>query len=439
MDGRNITNLKQHIKSVIDSEYREYSMYVIENRAIPSCIDGLKPVHRKLVYSMLKNGGMARKIKLAELGGGLSTFGYHHGEASATQAAVGMSQDCNFGSRLVQEAAAPRYIYSQISKAFKDIFTDMEMCARSLEEDHPEPLYYLPLIPWVLVNGIKGVAVGFATDIMPHNPKELTAACLQYIEKGKITQALTPAHLNFKGTYHTIEKDTKWELHGIVTNSKLNYSITELPIGYDREGYINVLEKLMEADRIQDYDDLCDESGFRFNVSVTRAQKLKIENNPIEYFKLKKILTQNLTTVNEHGKLKLFNTAREIVEYFCDFRLSICDEKVVYEVEQAKSRIKFLDAKLRFTNHVVNGRLTFKDKDASKLIDHIRFTSDITEESAKKIISIPAYSFTTDNVMKLTAEIEEENKTLRYWLDTTGKKEYTKALKKLKTFKLGVL
>jgi len=173
--------IDSNISNEIDTGFKAYSLYTVENRAIPSVIDGLKPAARKLVYSMLTEHSN-KKVKVAELGGGLAKYNYHHGEDSAMGAVITLTADWNnncpvftghgnFGSRLVQEAAGARYIFCTLSPEFKKYFIDNEVTSKSPDPENPEPAYYLPTIPWVLINGTQGIAVGFACNILPRSVK----------------------------------------------------------------------------------------------------------------------------------------------------------------------------------------------------------------------------------------------------------------------------
>ena len=133
------------LTQIIDTEFREFSMYTIENRAIPSVIDGLKPTQRKLLYAMITEY-KGHKTKVAELGGGLAKMNYHHGEGSAQGAAIGLGSDWNnnapvftghgnFGSRLVPEAAAP-----SLSWLVTHHRTASATCLHAKTERHVPPL-----------------------------------------------------------------------------------------------------------------------------------------------------------------------------------------------------------------------------------------------------------------------------------------------------------
>ena len=178
------------IEQLIDDDYYGYAKYVIESRAIPSYIDGFKPVQRKVLYVVRKTAPVnGPKKKISDIAGSMSSMAnYHHGSASAEDASSRMAQTFNnnvplvtghgsFGSRLVPEPSAPRYIFGTLSPEFDKWFSDEEVCPPNPEPDSPEPAHYLPLIPWVLVNGSSGMAVGFATNILPHAPADIAKLC----------------------------------------------------------------------------------------------------------------------------------------------------------------------------------------------------------------------------------------------------------------------
>lgn len=411
--------IERSIDDIINVEYREYSMYVLQQRAIPSCIDGLKPVQRKLLYSMLKRGGN-KKVKIAELGGGLSSLMYHHGEASAMAAAVNMACGWdnnaplfeghgNFGSRIIQEAAAPRYIFATLSDSYKKYFCDEEILTYIDPEEQPEPTHYLPVIPWALVNGVKGIAVGFATNILPRSPESLSKACKKYIETGSLPKVLKPSFPDFKGSVEHVQGN-QWRVAGVIKEEKnLTYRITELPVGNDRQGYIEFLNKLLDNDKIQDYDDLCSEKGFEFEIKVTRVQKSKIDQDPIKYFKLDTTFTENITTLDEHGNLKLFDNAVDLLQYFCDFRLKKTQDYIDFRLNELQEKIKYLKNKMAFIKAVVTGKFDLKSSKKVDIVDWLNKNVTTDESQIKSFLSIPFYEFVQESVESLDQRIKVEN------------------------------
>jgi DNA gyrase/topoisomerase IV subunit A len=418
MDDGMTKTIERTTKEIIDSDYKEFALYTLESRAIPSAIDGFKPVIRKLVYALNDKGGT--KTKVAELGGMLSSYGYDHGESSAMGAAVTIAAPYNnnepiftghgsFGTRLVQEAASPRYIYVSMGPAFKKYFIDTQVAPVNENTDHPEPRHFLPTIPWVLVNGISGIAVGFKTDILPRSIADLrkaTLACIKNPEKFLAENApILPTFPHFRGKVTSSEG--KYFSTGIVDYvGKYTYNISELPVGYDRAKYIEHHEDMIEKDKIRDYTDECSKSGFGFTVKVSVAQKSDADRDPLKYFSLVKSHSENLTTIGYDNKIKIFGSVAELIHYFVGYRTIKFGEKLAYDIAEEKENLQFLENKLQFIQSVVSGKFTFKGSSRTVLEQHIVSLSG-TDKYVSKLISIPTYGFTTDAVDELESKIAE--------------------------------
>ena len=435
--------MTRSITNIIDTEYLSYSMYTLENRAVPSTIDGFKPVHRKLVYAMINVHG-GKKTKVADLGS-ISSLNYHHGEASAMSAAITLTADWNnncpvftghgnFGSRLIQEASAPRYIFASLSPEFKKYFIDTEVSPKSADEENPEPAHYLPTIPWVLVPGIQGIAVGFACNILPHSIQDLTHATKTYLKNPtkfiKEQPIIAPTFPHFKGTVAKESDDgLSWSTMGIVEYvGKYTFKISELPIGYDREQYVNILNDMIDADKIKDFEDNCSEDGFGFSVKVSTTQKEKIDPDPIKYFKLKKNHTENLTTLGIDGKLKIFKSTADLIAYFCEYRLQKFSDKIEYEKSQLSVDIEQMNDKVKFIKMVISGKIDFKKLSKQQLLEAI--ADKITaKEHGKLLINVPMYQCTTDVLESLQMKIQESITSYTVLENTTPMQRYLSVLK----------
>lgn len=430
------------LKDVINYEYREFALYTVENRAIPSCIDGLKPVQRKVLYAMLEEY-KGRKTKIAELGS-IAKFGYHHGEQSAMMTAIGMAAsynnnvplftaDGNFGTRLVPSASAPRYIFALKSDLFGKFFTDFEVCDPSIEPDDPEPQTYLPLIPWVLVNGISGIAVGFATKIMPHQPKDLIKSCLAVL-KGKKQPSLTPSFPEFTGEVETVAHD-KYIIKGRVERIKRNlWEITEVPYGHDREAIYETLTDLEIAGRIQSFEDACDKKGFRFTIKVDTANDSKCAADPIAFFKLQQKVTENYTTLDEKGQLKIFDSKHQIVEYFVDYRLKKIRDKLDYDANIALEKMRWLLIKCIFMRQVCDNNLNFRTKKRAEWFDYFKQNItkfDPTDEEINKLLNISVADLSEDNIARDQQKILDYKQEINDLSNTDPKEYYIAQLEKL--------
>jgi DNA topoisomerase-2 len=403
------------VAQTIDSDYRHYAMYVLENRAIPCFIDGFKPVHRKLFYAML-NEHRGKKTKVSDLGG-ISKFNYHHGESSAMGAAVTLTAEWNnnvplfqghgnFGSRLIQEAAAPRYIFASANPEINKYFSDFEVCDKNSDEDSPEPQTYLPNIPWVLVNGVEGIAVGFACRYLPHSPADIAKAC-QLAVKGKLKDdyVIPVTFPGFRGEVIQ-ESATKVVTRGIVTRVKRNmWQITEAPWGYDRDQMFNQLDKMMADGKIVDFDDDCNDTGFNFLVKLDSACDAKCQKDPIAYFKLEKAFTENYTALDETGKLRLFQSKPEIIRTFVEYRVKKIGDKIQYDIKEVSSKLTWAMLKLNLISDVLERKI---DLLTMKRVDLIAYTVDeyaASEENAAKLAQIPIVDMTTDKLADLRLEI----------------------------------
>lgn len=408
------------VTEIIDNEYKAYAMYVLENRAIPSYIDGFKPSHRKILYSML-NYYKGKKVKVAELGTSISQFNYHHGETSAMGAAITLTANWNnnmpifrghgnFGTRLIQEAAAPRYIFADLNPDFYKYFNDFDVCNKHIDLENPEPQQYLPTIPWILVNGIEGIAVGFACKFLSHSTKDIAKACTLAVKNKLKDSYVLPVTLpGFKG--EIIQEDhNKIITRGIVERTKRNtWTITEVPWGYDREKFFNQLDKMLEQNKIVDFEDMCDESGFKFVVKMDTVTDAKCEKDPIEFFKLEKAFTENYTALDENGRIILFNNKLEIIRRFVDFRIAKVGERIAYDINKLSNDINWLTTKLSFVKDVVNKKINLLKFTRAELHETCMQKYNIEKDISTKLLSIPVFDMTTDMIAELEAKIEKLN------------------------------
>ena len=276
------------LSNVAAREWKSFAMYTVENRAIPNMIDGLKPVQRFYLYSSIQNTKRDFK-KVSAVSGIISDYGYNHGEGSAAGSGQLMAATWNnniclvegrgsFGTRLIQDAGAPRYVYTRLHDNFTKYVKDVDLSPVHEDPEHEPPAHYLPVIPLVLANGTKGIATGFATNILPHCPDSLAAACEEYLRTKKIaTDTIKVKFPEFSGTVKQDPLEPKrYTVTGVYEKtSKTQLTITEVPYGLDREGYVKVLDKLEDDGDIVSYEDLCDKSGFKFTVKLKLASSAK--------------------------------------------------------------------------------------------------------------------------------------------------------------------
>lgn len=418
------------VTSFIDTSYKEYSKYVLFSRAIPHLIDGLKPSQRKILYTAI----MEAKgfLKTASLSGSvIAKASYHHGDASLNAAINSMVQDFNnnlpllegkgsFGSRLIPEAAAARYTNVKISKNYSKYFLDNDILPENVDMEDPEPLYYLPIIPWVLVNGVRGIAVGFATEIQPRDPKLLIKVCKDYLNGKNIDKVDLPPYYNgFKGKI--FKNEAGWACEGSYTLSGTTLRITEVPIGFTREKYVEILEKLKEKGHIVSYQDSCSKDGFDFSVTLKRGKKLT-DDKIIMLFRLQKQLNENLTVINEKGDLEVFENPIDIVKRFCDHRLTMYKKRFEHYIDKATKEKELLAEKASFILLVVNGKITMKNKTSKQL------RQDVIAQGYKfvdELLRIPFYNFSKDYMEDCSNKISDLADRIKVWKKIDLKQAFT--------------
>ena len=295
-----------NISDIIESQYKPFSYYVIESRAIPKIADGLKPVERRSLWAAKK---VASKewCKVSKLAG--STMSNHpHGNASIEASISSMAQQFagannvtffdgkgTFGSKITGSGngiASARYVSVKLSDNFYkyfDVDSDLIPLVPNYDETDKEPDYFLPIIPAVLLNPITGIAVGFACEILPRNIDEVKKAQIAYLQ-GKKLHSLTPYYEGFQGE---IFKNTEggWASKGCWQVSGTKLHISELPIGYTRESYVDLLDTLDERGIVKNYTDNC-KDGFNFDIVLTQPLT---EEDLIYKFKLTNNLNENIT------------------------------------------------------------------------------------------------------------------------------------------------
>ncbi len=417
---------KKSISEFLDDEYRNYAIYVVENRAIPSCIDGLKPSQRKIVFTANKiwKTGNEKPMKVFQLAGAvaLNSF-YHHGPASLDSNLVGMAQSFKnsmpllneigqFGSLRSTEAPATRYISTSLSKNFRLLYKDFELLTSRFEEGNEiEPQYFLPIIPTVLLNGSSGIAVGFATNILNRNPKDLIEACLAVLENKKVKD-LKPWNKYFSGVYEREDiegRENSWLIKGFceVLNTS-TVEVKELPPSMTYEKYEGYLADLIEKGKISSYEDKSSNTPnyiIKFKredlASLQKSDKLE------SLLKLHERETENLTTLDENGNLKIFQNVQDIVKYFVDFRLTYYLKRKNYLIQKIEKELKTLSQKALFIKYILENKITVQKVSKANIIEQlIKLKFETINDSFQYLLSMPIHSLSIDTYNELLEDVK---------------------------------
>ena len=436
------------IDDFFDNEYLGYAKYVVENRAIPSVIDGFKPSQRKIAYAAHKlwKTGKEKPLKVFQLGGQAAAISFfHHGSLDGT--IIGMAQDFKnsmpifhgigqFGSLRSPEAGAPRYIGVKFNENFRLLYKDFELVTPQYEEgEEIEPHFFLPIIPTVLLNGGSGIAVGFATNILNRNPLDLIDSCLAELN-GKKIKPLKPWIKGFKGTFEQAPDNPKsWLIHGnVIVHNTTKVEITEIPPSFTYEKYETHLENLIEKSIMNGYDDNTSEQ-VNYVLKFTRASLAKLnKRNALEKtLKLTERQGENFTTLDENGNLKIFESSEEIVKYFVDFRLRYYEKRKDLLLENIKKELVTLTNRARFIKMIIDEKLKISMRKKADIENDLeQYSFDKVNDSYSYLISMPIHSLTKEKYEELLNQVSNKNKEKETIENTTPIEMYKFDLKELR-------
>ena len=428
------------IQDLLNKQLVNYASY--DNiRKIGSAIDGLKNASRKVIFTVLEKK-IKEKTKVLQLSNKCAEYAdYLHGSLDGV--VVTLAQDFagtnnipllqkfgNFGTRCIQEASAPRYIFARGSDELFDLFKDSEILEQQyFEGSRIEPKFYTPTLPMLLVNGSEGVSSGFAQKILPRNPENLKKYILEKLSgKEPSEELLNPYAKNFKGNFRKdVETPNKWYIEGVVEHVKNNeYLITEIPFTYDLKTYTNVLDDLVESKTIIRYSSESDgENILKFRVTLPKG----VNDSLITRLKLYKIVNENYTAIDENLKVREFKSAKEIIDYYIYIKLKFLQKRKTYIIEKLNKDFKILENKLRFLNMYISKELSITDKSKSELEIELEKLNFDKFDGYSYLIGMPLYSLTTDKVKELETSIEKLKKEIETVTKTSIEQMWRKDLK----------
>ena len=381
---------KSTVERVMEDSFLKYSMSVIIDRALPDVRDGLKPVNRRILYAMNKNGWRAphATVKSAKIVGEVMGNYHPHGDSSIYDAMVNLAQPWkmrytlvegqgNFGSMDGDEPAASRYTEARMDKIGGELLSDIDKETVDFRDNfdgtEKEPVVLPSAVPNILLNGQMGIAVGMATNIPPHNLSEVVNATVAQIDNPEITLDELLTHI--KGpdfptgaeVYGGAPMRQAYETgRGSVTiravasieerkNGRYSIIITEVPYGMSKEGFVDKVRELVLAKKITHIADARDESA-RGKVRV--VVELKKDAYP------KKILNQlykltGLQTSFHYNVLALVNGIqpkvmglKEILSEFIKHRQGVIRRRTEFELRKAKERAHILEGLKIALDHI---------------------------------------------------------------------------------------
>lgn len=424
--------MKKSIPDFLDCEYREYTEIVTFKRAIPSLVDGFKPVRRKIFYYMKHNKNQMVKVS-AIAGGIIERCNYHHGEASAQGAIIGMARNFpssnnfphllskgSFGSKILpKSAAAARYIFAKYNPLNDDIFLDNDLLLNNEELDSPEPKFYLPIIPMFAVNGVSGIGFGFACNILPRKFIDV----IESVKQALNNELISDVDPYFEKCQYIIKKlsSSSFLITGQYKITDKKVTITEYIPGSDREKIIENLISLQDSEVIKSYKD---ESKTEYKILV-EFNKNHSEDKIVSYLNLAKQFHENFTLLDENNKIINFESYETMIKYFVNHRLSYYTKRKALEVVNLKRDNERLEAIKLFIKHIDS--ITKLDEKQIKEF----FKDQIKPEFIEYCLKQPLHWFLKKNIKDCDNSIASNNEQITYFETVKETKLYLNDIKAL--------
>ncbi len=442
-----------NIEDEMKSSYIDYSMSVIISRALPDVRDGLKPVHRRVLYGMSDLGlayGRAHKKSARIVGEVLGKY-HPHGDSSVYDAMVRMAQDWslryplvdgqgNFGSMDGDSPAAMRYTEARLSRISDEILADINKetvdFRLNFDDSLEEPTVLPARIPTLLINGASGIAVGMATNMLPHNLSEVIAGTKAAVDNPEITidelmeyikapdfptGGTIYGYAGVKEGFHTGRGKVIVRGKASIENSaggKETIIITEIPYQVNKAGLVAKIAEMVNDGKIEGITDIRDESdrkGLRIVVEVRRDAMASVVLSKL--YKFTPLQTSyginNIALVN--GRPKVLNL-KDLIEEYIKFRLEVIVRRTQYDLRKAEERAHILEGLLIALDNIdeviriIRNSKTVEDaKDG--LIEAFKFS----EIQAKAILEIRLQRLVSLEIDKVREEYNEVLAKIEYY------------------------
>ena len=444
-----------NLSNVMQTSFLDYAMSVIVSRALPDVRDGLKPVHRRILFAMNELGVYSDKPhkKSARIVGDVIGKYHPHGDIAVYEAMVRMAQDFsyryplvdghgNFGSVDGDGAAAMRYTEARMSKLAGEMLRDLNKNTVDFVDNYDgsekEPAILPARFPNLLVNGASGIAVGMATSIPPHNLTEVINGTLALIENPDITveklmeyipapdfptgatimglSSVKQAYLTGVGTVTVRAKVNIVNLQ----NGKKEIVITEIPYQVNKKRLIERIADLAKDKIIDGITDLRDESnrkGMRIIIEIRRDANVNvILNNLYKHTQMQTTYSVNMIAL-DHGQPRVLNL-KQILECYVKHQIEVVTRRTKYDLDKAKARLHIVEGLLIALANIDEVVATIKaSKNAEEAIAQLTTKFLLTEIQAKAILDMKLQRLTGLELEKLQEEKKELHEIVDYLED----------------------
>jgi len=432
------------IEDELKADFLDYAMSVIVSRALPDVRDGLKPVHRRILFSMKGLGldfGKPYRKSATIVGDCLGKY-HPHGDSSVYDALVRMAQPWslryplvqgqgNFGSIDGDNPAAMRYTEARLQKISSEILKDIEKETVDLQENFDgslkEPKILPSILPNLLVNGSSGIAVGMATNIPPHNLKEVCTAIIENIKNPEIsdielanivkgpdfpTGGILLGDKGAKQAYATGRGKVKIRAKIDIEDKKGKVSliVKEIPYMVNKSSLIKDIAKLVRKKTITDISDLRDESdrkGMRIVITLKKNSNPEIVMNQL--YKHSRLQTSySIRFLSLVDNIPKTLDLKGLIESHIEHRVDIITRRTKYDLKKAKEKAHVLEGliiALKDIDKVIN--LIKKSKNGDEAKKNLIFKYKLSEEQAKAILDMRLQRLAALEQQKIKEEYDE--------------------------------
>ena len=444
--------IKINIEEEMKSSYIDYSMSVIVSRALPDVRDGMKPVHRRVLYGMNELGVTSNKPykKSARIVGEVMGKYHPHGDSSVYMTMVRMAQPWslryplvdgqgNFGSVDGDSPAAMRYTEARMKKIAEEMLADLEKdtvdMAPNFDESLKEPTVLPSKIPNLLVNGASGIAVGMATNMAPHNINDAVDAICAYIDNNDIDieeliKIIKAPDFPTGGTiygYNGVKESYRTGRGRIIVRAKTSIEVSptgrekiivhEIPYQVNKLELILRIAELINEKKIEGISNVNDESdrnGMRIVIDVKKDAISNVVLNTL----LKHTALQTSFGVNNvvlvHGRPKLLNL-KDLIRHFVEHRHEVVIRRTQFELRQAEKRAHILEGLIIACDHIDEViRIIRGSKTPEEARNTLMERFSLTDVQASAIVDMRLRQLTGLEQDKLRAEYEEIEKLITH-------------------------
>ncbi|MFX3636895.1 MAG: DNA gyrase subunit A [Candidatus Pristimantibacillus sp.] len=444
--------LPAFLEEVVGDRFGRYSKYIIQDRAIPDVRDGLKPVQRRILYAMYDSNNTPDKPyrKSAKTVGDVMGNYHPHGDSSIYEGMVRMAQPWKMGHVLVDghgnwgsmdddPAAAMRYTEARLSPIAIELLRDIDkrtvMFKDNFDNTTKEPVVLPSRYPNLLVNGVSGISAGFATEIPPHNLREVIDACIAYMERPELSledimkivkgpdfptgglimgeDGIREAYASGKGRIYLRSKVEIEDMRG----GRKQITITEIPYQVVKSRLVTAMENIRLEKKVEGIAEVRDESG-RNGLRIVVELKKEADANGILAYLLKKTDLQvayNFNMVAIVNKTPQQLGIKQILSAYIDHQKEVITHRTKYELEKAEDRAHVVEGLVKALNILDEVIATIKgSKNRADAQNNLVEKYGFSERQADAILTLQLYRLTNLEITSLEKEHKEMMKRVAY-------------------------